>query len=146
LGQACALVGILFVNRKNAESRERSKRELRRHYNNGIHIALFAEGTTTDGTDVLPFKKSVFEMGLDVVPCAIKYRTDTGFNPAWHGDQTLWPHLVEMFNHKKVEGRVRLFPKMSAQDYPDFTAYQNAVRDTIRGWVVAPWGEEDRVA
>ena len=146
IGQAAALAGILYVNRKNEESRERSKRNMRRYYERGIHITLFAEGTTTDGSDVLPFKKSVFEMGMDIVPCAIKYRTDTEFNPAWYGDQTFWPHLVELFNHKKVEGRICLFPKMSAKDFPDFTAYQQAVRDTIRAWVTAPWGEEDRVS
>ena len=143
VGWGAAIIGVHFVDRRSSESRAKGKKELRRKYENGVHVALFVEGTTSDGSDVLPFKKSAFEMGLDIVPCAIKYKTDTGYNPAWYADVVMWPHAVEGLNQKRIDCRVKVFPLMKADDYPDFDAYQIAVRDKIRAWVIAPWGEED---
>jgi len=143
LGWGATAVGVTYVNRKNERSRAKSREQLIERYHQGTHVALFAEGTTSDGTDVLPFKKAAFELGLDILPCAIKYRTPTGFNVGWYGDWGFIEHIKQLLEQPYVECRARIFPLMRAKDFPDFTAYQTAVRDKIRAWVVAPWGEEE---
>ncbi len=142
-GQAAAICGLQYVDRRSPESRERTRETMLARYRDGVHLWIFAEGTTSDGTDVLPFKKSMFEMGMDIVPCAIKYRSPGGFNPAWFGDDEFWPHVVECLNQERIQCRVRLFPVMPSSDYRDFTEHQIAVRKVIREWVIKPWGEEE---
>ncbi len=144
-GQAAAICGLQYVDRRSPQSRERTRETMLKRYRDGVHLWIFAEGTTSDGADVLPFKKSMFELAMDIVPCAIKYRSPSGFNPAWYGDQEFWPHLVECMNQERMQCRVRFFPVMPAADYNDFTEHQNAVRDVIREWVLKPWGEEETV-
>jgi hypothetical protein len=121
----------------------RVKVELRRKYENGIHVALFSEGTTSAGAKVLPFKKSAFQMGMDIVPCGIKYRCPTGFNPAWYGDLTFLPHFFTLFYQPKFEVKLRSFPKLKAADFNDPMKYLETTREMIRAWVTAPWDEED---
>ena len=142
-GWAAASAGMVYVNRKSVESRLKAKETIRKFYEGGDHLWIFSEGTTSDGTDVLPLKKSVFEFKMDIVPCGIKYRTPTGFNPAWFGDAAFWPHMVELMNLPGIECKVHFFPLMKSEDYPDFTAHQEAVRETMRAWVRAPWDETE---
>lgn len=77
----------------------------------GEEVVLFAEGTTGDGTRVLPFRSSLLgaahqAMGdaaedVTVYPLAITYTGWQGLPGgrieraalAWYGDTELWPHL-----------------------------------------------------
>ena len=68
-------------------------------------LILFPEGTSSDGSRVLPFKSSLFEapikVGATVQPITIRYTEVNGMpvdrwqKPllAWYGDMDLFPHL-----------------------------------------------------
>ena len=46
------------------------------------HLILFPEGTTSNGTSLLPFRRGAFVAGVPVQPVLIKYPFKR-FNPAW---------------------------------------------------------------
>jgi 1-acyl-sn-glycerol-3-phosphate acyltransferase len=80
----------------------------------GDDVVLFAEGTTGDGTRLLPFRSSLLgaahqAMGdataeVTVYPLAITYTGWQGLpggrversDLAWYGDTELWPHLKQI--------------------------------------------------
>jgi 1-acyl-sn-glycerol-3-phosphate acyltransferase len=68
-------------------------------------VTLFPEGTTGDGSDVLPFRPGLFAAaeGHRVQPVAITYRpagrpwrSGELAEFAWDGDKDFWPHLLEV--------------------------------------------------
>ena len=69
----------------------------------GLPLTLFLEGTTSDGSTVLPFRTALLEPAIQgewpVTPCAIHYEA-VGADPAesicYHGSMTLVPHFLGM--------------------------------------------------
>ena len=80
----------------------------------GKKLFFFPEGTSTDGSHVLPFKSSIFEVfitlnkvdgtGALVQPVILKYHhSDTG-SPmifGWWGDMSLLPHIIDVLANAK---------------------------------------------
>ncbi len=95
LGRFAAGVGTVFV--------ERGRRHAVAHVNDlvvqrlrgGQAIGIFPEGTTTDGTHLLPFHANLVQAAIDapapVVPLALQYRQDgrPTAAAAFIGDMTL---------------------------------------------------------
>ena len=90
----------------------------------GEEVVLFAEGTTGDGTRILPFRSSLLgaahqAMG-DAVPDVTVYPltiTYTGWQGlpggrieraalAWYGDTELWPHLKLVLNCGAIDAEL----------------------------------------
>ena len=82
IGWLIAGVGTLFIER----SRRRHTHEINRHVGaalaGGDVVAIFPEGTTSEGIDVQPFHGSllqpVIDAGGQVQPVAIRYRLASG--------------------------------------------------------------------
>ena len=100
-------IGTLFIDRK-AGAAKKQEAELLDRLRRGDHMALFPEGTSTDGQRVLPFKSSLFgvffapdlEGRVAAQPVAIVYRPGPGL-PAnfcgWWGDMDFAAHIIDMF-------------------------------------------------
>ncbi len=95
VGRLSANVGTLFVERERRRHAHSINREAARALARGDVIAIFPEGTTTDGTTLLPFKSSLLQPIVDaegsVQPVAIRYRDPGGAPsaaPAYVGDTT----------------------------------------------------------
>lgn len=103
VGQA---IGTLFIDRRPV-SAKRQETELLTRLASGQRMALFPEGTSSNGRLVLPFKSTLFAVfqspelreSVRVQPVAIRYRPDdhlpTDFY-AWWGDAEFGPHLVDV--------------------------------------------------
>lgn len=82
LGRLVAGVGTLFVERARRHDTHRVNREVAKALAAGDIVAVFPEGTTTDGSTLLPFKGSLLQPIVDanghVQPVAIRYRTPGG--------------------------------------------------------------------
>ncbi|HEX4504556.1 MAG TPA: lysophospholipid acyltransferase family protein [Alphaproteobacteria bacterium] len=107
IGQLAKLQRSVFVDRKPANVSEHSD-EIARRLKAGDSLVLFAEGTTSDGNRILPFKSSLLsvaenappEMNLTIQPVSIiATRLDgmplgRAMRPlyAWYGDMPLAPH------------------------------------------------------
>ena len=64
------LQSTLFVNRDQRLSAGATTREIMARLRDGDHIVIFAEGTSSDGNSVLPFKTTLFAAAK---PVALKY-------------------------------------------------------------------------
>ena len=95
LGRLVAGVGTLFVERARRHDTHRVNREVAKALAAGDIVAVFPEGTTTDGSTLLPFKGSLLQPIVDAAgalqPVAIRYRTHDGERstvPAYTDDIT----------------------------------------------------------
>src|SRR5262245_5697416 len=77
LGRLVAGVGTLFIERSRRHDTHRVNQEVARALEAGDIVAVFPEGTTTDGSEVLPFKPSLLQPIVDAAgfaqPVAIRY-------------------------------------------------------------------------
>ena len=82
LGRLVRGVGTLFIERARRHDTHRVNQEIARALADGDIVAVFPEGTVTDGSEVLPFKGSLLQPIVDargcVQPVAIRYRTPDG--------------------------------------------------------------------
>ncbi len=99
---------------------------------------IFPEGTSSDGTSVLPFHSSLLEpailAGCPVTPLRISYESDDA-NPgqamAYHSDMTLVPHLWNLLRLRHL--RVYLTFGVPRQLEPSRKAAAGALREEIGG-------------
>lgn len=82
IGRLVRGVGTLFIERARRHDTHRVNREVAQALAQGDIVAVFPEGTVTNGTRVLPFKGSllqpIIDIGGRVQPVAITYRTPAG--------------------------------------------------------------------
>jgi 1-acyl-sn-glycerol-3-phosphate acyltransferase len=110
LGWLCHRVGTLFVKRNIRRDTVRINREISGALKQGECIALFPEGTSTDGELPGHFHSSLLQVAIDlnvaVCPVAIRYHGNTGkanSDAAFVGDmsfvQSLWKILCSPSLH-----------------------------------------------
>ncbi len=121
-GRLIASVGTLFIDRSDRRHAHDINRRVVDALARGDVVAVFPEGTTSDGRDVLPFHGSLLQPIVDaegdVQPIAIRYRTLSGEHgdaPCYVGDTTfiesLWrivserAHVVELHFASPVPAR-----------------------------------------
>jgi lyso-ornithine lipid O-acyltransferase len=106
-GWLAKLQRTVFVNRERRHSTKHSRTELELRLARGDRIVLFPEGTSHNGSSVLPFKSSFFAAAtapeIAIVPVALVYKRNYGLpltrrnrgTFAWYADMELLPHLWE---------------------------------------------------
>jgi 1-acyl-sn-glycerol-3-phosphate acyltransferase len=141
LGSAMGGLGCIFVDRGNPMSGARALLTARRRLRAGISVLAFPEGTTTDGSVVLEFRRGVFGLArrLDVmvVPAAV---VPVDPEVAWVGDQTFADHYARLASRARTRVHIRLGEAIRLD--PNHTAEESAelVRrrvDALRLEVVA---------
>ncbi|WP_424927245.1 lysophospholipid acyltransferase family protein [Amaricoccus tamworthensis] len=100
-------IGTMFIERNPARIRQQQA-ELEQRLRNGDRMALFPEGTSTDGLRVLRFKSSLFSVFFSAgmpehvlaQPVCIRYRTLNTSLPeefyGWWGDMDFGSHLAQV--------------------------------------------------
>ncbi len=124
-------VGTLFVERERRRDARRVNGHAAHALARGDIVAVFPEGTTTDGSEVLPFKSSLLQPIVDaqgrVQPMAIRYRAPTGERssaPAYVGDDTF------LASFWRVTGAHALVVELHAP--PALAAHASHRRDLAR--------------
>jgi 1-acyl-sn-glycerol-3-phosphate acyltransferase len=117
-GVFAKLSGTLFVDRSRRADVGRLVREMDSLREAGVLMALFPEGTTSDGTGLLPFKTPLLEpfcaSKSPVWSSALRYwipSDNSGAQVAWVGDDSLAPHLLNLLTKPKIEARLTLDPE-----------------------------------
>jgi len=125
-GALTSLSDTIFVDRIDYSNIHRELGRIISMLNNKINVILFPEGTSTDGSKLLPFKTSFFDAplkaGCKVVPLAIKYvrvnseQVTEGNRDSvyWYGDMYFLPHLLGVMKLKSIEVEVKVFKPLSA--------------------------------
>ncbi len=104
--------GTIFIVRDRTASVDDVSRRMGEALVAGIPIVLFPEGTSTDGSEVLPFYTALFEpavqLAAPVVSAAIAYTLDTGVEAdlCYYADITFFPHLLNTLGQKGISGHI----------------------------------------
>lgn len=115
IGSLCRGVGTIFINRQNRSDVTRVNGLIDQAQRDGRGVVLFAEGTSTRGDGMLPFKSSLLEpaarANLPVAYAAISYRTLEGEKPAhlsvcWWGEMTFVKHVIGLMYLTEIHATV----------------------------------------
>ena len=116
IGWIAALYGGLFIDRENRNDVMRFPELLAHQINQNGSIAIFPEGTSTDGQDVKPFYSSLFQWPAEnefpIHTCSISYRTgNPEKTPAsqfvcWWGDMDFMPHYRDLLNLPRIDATI----------------------------------------
>jgi 1-acyl-sn-glycerol-3-phosphate acyltransferase len=103
IGGLLSALGVRFVRRDSAVSGAGAIRWMARTLEEGASVLTFPEGTTTDGSAVLPFRPGAFvaarHAGVLVVPVAISYGSS---ELSWTGDQSFVPHYLKLASRERT--------------------------------------------
>jgi len=125
IGWLSTMSGTLYVERSRRHSALDANRRIREKISQGLPVVIFPEGTTTDGTHVLPFKTSIFGAVCDekssaaVIPMHAAHLAYTlsPENPpnasvaqdiSYWGEMTFLPHLLRMLRLRGVHADLRI--------------------------------------
>ena len=104
----------------------------------GRHVALFPEGTTTDGSHIHPFHAALLQPAIDagapIQPLAIAYRLPDGSftrAPAYDGDVSLGQSIKAIIAEREIVARVHITPALATCDKPDRKALAHTAREVI---------------
>ena len=62
INKLCMLGKTIFIERENRRSVKKQAVLIKENMENGLNVILFPEGTSSDGSKVLSFKSSLFEV------------------------------------------------------------------------------------
>jgi len=144
IGQVGRAIGTMFIDRRPAEAK-RQEAELLARLARGDRMAIFPEGTSTDGQRVLPFKSALFGVffapGLNgriaVQPVTIAYRPRAGLPASfygWWGEMDFASHLRDVLA-RSTGGVVELtfHPPLPLAELRDRKALALAAEAAVRG-------------
>lgn len=115
IGFLAGIMDTIFVDRTASRDSIRAMDRISDAISNGAGVVLFAEATSSDGSDVLPFRPALLEWaartGEAVHHASLSYRTAPGTAPAhlavcWWGDMTFLSHLVAMADIPRIHATV----------------------------------------
>lgn len=121
LGSLVRRSGTLFIERGNRRAAHATQDAIAEHLSAGERVAIFPEGTTSDGLGTLPFHGALFQAAVDsaqAVHCLrIGYcdRDDTPSTvPAYVGDMSLMDCLWRIVTTSGLRARIRLVATLPA--------------------------------
>jgi len=115
IGALTRSANTLFIDRETRRDVHRMNHLIADLVRQGGGVGFYPEGTTTDGSTVLPFKPSLLqpavELGIPVHVAAITYTTPAGTPPpaelvAWYGDEEFAPHAKRLLAAKGFTAHV----------------------------------------
>ncbi|MEI6075489.1 MAG: lysophospholipid acyltransferase family protein [Verrucomicrobiota bacterium] len=113
-GWLAALGGTVFIERERRTHVGAVNREIETALADGALVVVFPEGTSSDGTGVLPFRASLLEPALrgghPISAAWIHYELadgDARQEVCYWGDHTFLPHLLNLMGKKSVRATLR---------------------------------------
>jgi 1-acyl-sn-glycerol-3-phosphate acyltransferase len=119
IGPLARWFDTVFIEREKKRDLPAVNRTILELIASGGSIVLFAEGTSSAGDRVLPFRSPLLappaEVGIPVHAACLSYRTHTSDPPAraavcWWGDMPFLPHARALLSVRSIEAIVRFAP------------------------------------
>lgn len=118
-GLMAHMAGTVFVDRTRSSDTHRVNIAMLEALAAGVVIVLFPEGTSSDGSSVLPFRPALFEAAVKsgeyVSSAHISYELDQGSvasDVCYWGSMTFFPHLLKLLSKGRVTARVQFSPRV----------------------------------
>lgn len=125
IGWLCAKADTLFIERERRRDLARLDDAISDALRNQSAMGVFLEGTTTDGSEVLPFHSSLLRPAqahnVPIYPVAIQYRRRDGSlctEVAYDGDKTLLDTVRLMLTQHEIHAHVHFLPPFAATGLP----------------------------
>jgi lyso-ornithine lipid O-acyltransferase len=141
----------VFIDRNRRSEVGDKANEILNRLAAGDHIVLFAEGTSSDGNSVIPFKTSLFAaakptggapMGAKVSAqtLALTYTKVYGLPlcrrgrhlVAWYGEMDLATHAWRLLGLGPIDANVRIGPPMPLDEFADRKTLARYAEDKVR--------------
>ena len=123
IGWLSAMNETVFLRRGSRGHARIINDEIARAMANGRHVALFPEGTTTDGSHVQHFHAALLQpailTGHPIQPVALRYRSpDGGYTraAAYDGDLSLGECIANIVGTQKIIAAAALLPAIDTRD------------------------------
>jgi lyso-ornithine lipid O-acyltransferase len=137
IGWLCTINNTIFVNRENRLSVGNQVDELRDAMTGDQPVTIFPEGTTHDGSGLLPFKPSLFAAlvppppGMLVQPVFLTYGRHTR-RVAWVGSEKVTENFWRLLSYiKPITATMHFLEPFDPATYPDRKAISAEVRHRI---------------
>ncbi|HEX5675539.1 MAG TPA: lysophospholipid acyltransferase family protein, partial [Azonexus sp.] len=105
--------GTLFLERGRRADTARVNAEMRALMQSGAWVAVFPEGTTSDGRGLRRFLPSLLqpavELNCPIVPAALRYRSLAGEHsaaPAYIDEMSMWQSLKQIISEPGLIGEL----------------------------------------
>jgi len=121
IGWMAKTAGTLFIARGANQAGELVQQIANRIQGKG-RLAIFPEGTTTDGTSIKRFHPRLFaaagQQGVWIQPVALRYGRNRAPDPhaPFVGDDNLASHLLRLLRHPGLEVQLALLPPFQLGD------------------------------
>jgi 1-acyl-sn-glycerol-3-phosphate acyltransferase len=155
VGCAAKMQRTVFVDRSRRHQTGDAIAEMVKRLAGGTSVVLFAEGTSSDGNRVLPFRSALIgavkeasarsESGILIQPMSICY---TGINGipmgrqhrptvAWYGDLDFVPHIKALMDRGAIDAVITYGEPMAADGTADRKAMTKTLECAVRGITAA---------
>jgi 1-acyl-sn-glycerol-3-phosphate acyltransferase len=151
VGVTAKMQRTVFVDRGRRHQTGDAVGEIVKRVASGTSVVLFAEGTSSDGNRVLPFRSALLGAiedqsgaGILMQPMAITYIGQHGLpmgrqhRPlvAWYGDLDFMPHIKAFIERGAVDALVTYGEPVPADRYMDRKAMSKRLEGTVRELLV----------
>lgn len=109
--------GTIFVDRERKLSSPKAVDAITDAIANGSVVVIFPEGTSSDGSTVLPFKSALLESAVQlrapIAAASVDYALDDGSvgdEVCYWGDMTLLPHLLNLLFKREIRANYSFLP------------------------------------
>ncbi len=121
IGWFCGRAQTLFIERGRARDAARINKQIVELLQGGDSLAVFPEGTTTDGTAIAAFHASLLQPAIDAAvlihPVAIRYQDAQGAHctaPAYIDDLSFATSLWNILNCRNLHVQLTATPSLNA--------------------------------
>jgi 1-acyl-sn-glycerol-3-phosphate acyltransferase len=117
IGWLSERTGTIFIERGKRRAVHGAVERVTTALDSGACVAVFPEGTTSDGSALLPFHANLIQAAIDagtpVVPATLRYRDRDGrlaLAAAFIGDMTMQDSVLCMLRAKPLSAELTLLP------------------------------------
>jgi 1-acyl-sn-glycerol-3-phosphate acyltransferase len=144
LGALVTRVGTLYIERGRRHAVASMNHRVRDRLRDGETVAVFAEGTTTDGRTLLPFHSNLvapaIEVGSPCWPVALRYTEDGQLStaPAFVGEMGLLTSLWNIVVARRLQVEVAFLEPVPTGADHNRHHIAEAAADRIAAWLRVP--------
>ncbi len=138
LGILAARSGTLFIERGGRNAANHAAEQIAFRLRRGDSIAIFPEGTTTDGYGMRRFHPRLFGGAMhaeaDIQPAAIRYLHPSGVHPAapFMSNASLFAHGLRVLGEKRIDVEVTLCRRLASNSTDRRTLSKQAHESILR--------------
>lgn len=143
LGQATQAAACLYTERRSRENLSKEIQQVTDGLRNNLNVFVFPEATSTNGEDVIMFRKSMFTAAIEaekeILPLTINYRIVSGEKVTltnrdrifWYGDMTFAPHFKKFLLEDHIDVDITVHPPVAVNNNHDPIQLANQLHQIV---------------